>query len=74
MGECLSKKAWTLQNPSRARVQHVSVSNTLETLLHACSHCIGREKKIFTYLKKFLLNIIMFLKILIVVIYVANLK
>ncbi len=52
----------------------VSVSDTLWTLLHAYPHCSGRGKKIFVYLKKFLLIINVFLKILIVVIYVDNLK
>ena len=32
----------------------ISMSDTLETLLHACPHCI-RRKKIFTYLKSFFL-------------------
>jgi hypothetical protein len=41
----------TLQNPRRTRVQHVSVSDTLGTLLHACPHCIGREKNIYLFKK-----------------------
>jgi hypothetical protein len=29
----------------------VPVSNTLGTLLHACPHCIGREKNIYLFKK-----------------------
>jgi hypothetical protein len=51
----------------------VSVFNTLGTHMQECPHCVGREK-IFVYLKKFPLILNMFLMILIVVIYVDNIK
>ena len=51
----------------------VSVFNTLGTHMQECPHCVGREK-IFVYLKKFPLILNVFLMILIVVIYVDNLK
>ena len=51
----------------------MSKSDTPGTILHACPHCIGREY-IFVYLIKFHLIINVFLKILIVVNYVDNLK
>ena len=41
--------------------------------MQECPHCVGREK-IFVYLKKFPLILNVFLMILIVVIYVDNLK
>ena len=44
-------EARTLQNSQHIRVQHVSVSDTLGTLLHSCPHCIGREKNIYLFKK-----------------------
>ncbi len=51
----------------------VSVSNILGTLLHVCSHCIGRGKNI-CLLKKISFDYKCVFKDLIVVIYVDNLK
>ncbi len=49
--EHLVYEARTLQNPQSTRVRHVLVSDTLETLLHACPHYIGREKNIYLFKK-----------------------
>ena len=47
----ISYETQTLQNSRRIRVRHVSVFDTLGTLLHACPHCIGREKNIYLFKK-----------------------
>ena len=44
-------EARTLQNPRRTRVRHVSVSDTLGTLLHICPHCIEGKKNIYLFKK-----------------------